>query len=328
MKNKLKRIPVLLFILPVIVAFQSVQAQQTYLHTLPLIHSETQTDPHLSKTFQMRGIPDLRVNIPGGDIEVEHIENTDKVDVELYTKRSFSLWSGTRSLDTYRIIVQQRGDQIIASVEDRRPGRTSRGGDIDFRFVIRVPAQASSNLRTINGEILLSGVNGEHFLQNQTGDLRVKNSEGDIRITSTTGNIYLNDVHGNIFAKTVNGRIEANRNQGEVRLRTVAGNIKAEELSGTLVSGSTSGNIEAHFSDVSIGIHMETVSGNIELDIPRTTGYTVSGKAMRFNFDGIDSSSIKRRSVSSRNANVVIRDGDIPVNLSTVSGRISVREND
>ena len=305
---------------------ESVTAQSAFLNTMPAIHTDTQDEPYLSRKFRVQGVPDLRVNIPEGEIDVQFTPGISGVEVDLYTKRSFSLWSGTRSMDTYRIVVQQRGDQVIASVEDRRSARPARGGNIEFRFVIRVPAQASSNLRTINGEILLDGVTGEHFLQNQTGNISVKNSEGDIRIVSTTGNISLENSLGNIFAKTVNGRIVVNESEGEIRLRSVAGNISASNITGTLVSGSTSGSISANFNDVAVGIYMETISGNIDLSLPKTTGYELSGKAMGFDFEGIGASSIKSRSVRSRDANIIIRDGDIPVNLSTISGRISVRE--
>lgn len=300
-------------------------AQPTFLHTMPSVQSDAQ-EPYLSKSFRVRGVPDLRVNIPEGDIEVQFTPNISAVEVDLYTKRSFSLWSGTRSLDTYRIIVQQRGDQIIASVEDRRSGRTSRGGSIEFRFVIRVPSEVSTNLRTINGEISLEGVTGEHFLQNQTGNLSVKNADGDIRTVSTTGNIDLQNLVGNIFAKSVNGRIQIRNSEGEIRLRSVTGDITAGGMSGTLVSGSTSGNITADFNNVSIGVYMETVSGNLDLTLPKTAGYDFTGRAMRFDLEGIDSSSITSRSVRIRDAKLILRDGEIPVNLSTISGRISVRE--
>jgi len=305
---------------------ESAVAQSTLLHSLPAVHTNIQDEPHLSRSFQVQGVPDLRVNLPDGDIDVQFVPDIREVEVELYTKRSFSLWSGTRSLDTYRIIVQQRGDQIIASVEDRRSGRSARGSNIEFSFVIRVPEEVSANLRTINGKIALEGVKGEQFLQNQTGNLSVKNTQGDVRAVSTTGNITLQNIAGNAFAKSVNGRIQVRNSEGEVRLRSVAGDIVAEGLSGTLVSGSTSGSITADFDDVAVGVYMETISGNINLTLPKTAGYELTGKAMRFDLEGIESSSITSRTLRNRDAKLTIRDGEIPVNLSTISGRITVRE--
>lgn len=316
-----------LFSLIFFVSNSSPHAQSVVLHNVhPAVINESDSDPYRSKTFRVQGIPDLQVNTPSGEIEVIYNPEVRGVRVDLYVQRSFSLWSGNRSLDTYRIIMQQRGDQIIASVEDRSPGRSPRGSNIKFNFVIHVPEEVSTNLRTLNGRISINGVKGKHFMQNQTGDLSVKNSEGEIRVVTTTGNIDLSNLSGNVFAKSVSGQIDIKKHEGEVRLRSVTGDINADELSGTLVSATTSGNMEAVFREVAVGVYMETISGNIDLAIPQTTGYNIQGKAMRFNFDGINPSFITRRSVSSREANVILGDGNLPVQLSTVSGRVLVRE--
>ncbi len=302
-------------------------AQHTFLNSSkPAPHSETSSDPYKSKFFKVKGIPDLQVNIPGGKIDVLSNPQIDGVKVDLYVKRGFSLWSGTRSLDTYRIIMQQRGDQIIASVEDTRPGRSSDGTGIEFDIVVQVPADVSTNLRSLNGSITLDGVNGKHFIQNQTGNVSVKNTTGDIRVVSTTGNVILESLTGNIYAKSVSGNIDVLNNEGEIRLRSVTGHIKAENISGTLVSATTSGNVNAGFSNVEVGIYIETISGNINLSLPASTGFEIEGKAMRFNFNELNQASVTRRSVRSREAKIIIREGELPVNLSSVSGQISVRE--
>lgn len=302
-------------------------AQSTILKSgLPAVIPETQADPYKSKLFKVRGIPSLQVNIPQGDIEVFSNPRLDGVQVDLYVRRGFSLWSGTRSLDTYRIIMQQRGDQIIASVEDTRAAQSTRGTNIEFDIVIQVPAEASTNLRTQNGTISLDGVKGNHFLQNQMGDVTVKNADGEIRVATTMGNVNLERLSGKVYAKSVNGTIRAGNTEGEIRLRSITGNIQADNINGTLVSGTTTGNIDADFNSVSVGIYVETVSGNINIAIPAATGYAIEGKAMRFNFNGLNQESVTSRSIRGGQANIVILDGNLPVNLSTVSGQVSVRE--
>jgi len=293
---------------------------------LPAEIHETQSDLHKTKLFKVRGVPDILVNIPQGDIEVYSNPQVDGVQVDLYVRRGFSLWSGTRSLETYRITMQQRGDQIIASVEDTRASRSTRGSNVEFDIVIQVPLQASTNLRTQNGAISLNGVKGNHFLQNQMGDVTVKDSDGEIRVATTMGNVTLESLAGNIYAKSVNGTIQVDNSEGEIRLRSVTGNIKADNIKGTLVSGTTTGNIDADFNSVTMGIYVETVSGNINLAIPSTTGYTIEGKAMRFNFNGLNQESVTSRNIRSGQATIVIGEGNLPVNLSSVSGLVSVRE--
>jgi hypothetical protein len=301
-------------------------AQSTILKSgLPASAGETQTDPFKSKFFKVRGTPELQVNIPNGDIEVFSNPSIDGVQVDLYVRRSFSLWSGTRSLETYRMIIQQRGDQIIASVEDTRTNRSARGTNVEFDIVIQVPADASANLRTMNGTISVNGVRGKQYLQNQMGDITVKNTDGEIRVATTMGNVQFENLTGNIYAKSVNGSIRVNHAEGEIRLRSVTGNITADNIKGTLISGTTTGNIDADFNSVTVGIYVETVSGNINLAIP-AAGYTIDGKALRFNFNDLNQESITSRNIRGQQANIVIREGDLPVNLSSVSGLISVRE--
>jgi hypothetical protein len=317
-----------LIIFVFITAERSIHAQNTgvALHKTVLIDEINQNDPYESKFFRVRGAPQIIVKTLFGDITV--IENPDLggVQVDLYVERSFSLWSGTRSLDNYRIVMFQRGDQIIASIEDRRPGSSRQRGDVRFHFVLQVPSKASAELRSVHGIIALEGTEGSHFVQNQSGDLIITGARGEIRAVSTTGNIELTGLSGNIFAKTVNGNIHVDSNSGEVRVRTVTGNIFASDMNGTLVSATTSGNITADFLQVSQGIYMEAVSGDINLTIPAIDGYEIQGRAMRFDLAGISQGSISEQSQTFRERKLVLREGGLPVQLTTVSGLITVTE--
>jgi sRNA-binding regulator protein Hfq len=288
---------------------------------------DEETDPYQSRLFRVRGTPQVLVNTISGDIHVVKNSSINGVQVDLYVERGFSLWSGTRSLDNYRIIMQQQGDKIIASVEDRRSGTSRQRSDVQFYFQVQVPDNAVTELRTVNGSITLEDVQGKHFLQNQNGDLIVKGVSGDVQAASTTGNIYLEKLKGNIFAKTVSGNIGIEENSGEVRVRSISGAIHATGMNGTLVSATTSGNITTDFKQVGKGIYLESVSGDIQLTIPVQNGYEIRGQAMRFDLAGIHQSSISEQSQNFRERKIVIRDGGLPVQLSTVSGQIRISEN-
>jgi hypothetical protein len=296
------------------------------LHSPGIIDETNLNDPYESKFFRVRGTPKINVKTIFGDISV--IENPDLggVQVDLYVERSFSLWSGTRSLDNYRIVMFQRGNQITASIEDRRPGSSRQRGDVRFHFVLQVPLKASTELRSVHGMIKLEGTEGSHFVQNQSGDLLIDGTRGEIRAVSATGNIELTGLSGSIFAKTVNGNIHVDSNSGEVRVRTVTGNIHANDMNGTLVSATTSGNISADFIHVTQGIYMEAVSGDINLTIPAIDGYEIEGRAMRFDLAGISHASISEQSQTFRERKLVIREGGLPIQLTTVSGLITVTE--
>lgn len=290
-------------------------------------YSDVQPDPYRSEFFKVDGHPNITVNTLAGDIEVVENPGIDGVQIDLFVKREFSLWSGTRSLDNYRIIMQKQGNSIIASVEDRRSGRDLRSSEsVEFNFQVQVPSEASLNLRSMQGEILAKGVEGKHFIQNHAGDLTIQDLSGEVRAASTSGNIFLSNLQGNIYVKTVSGDIRSDQDRGEIRLRTTTGDIVTSGLSGTLVAGSTSGDIISEFREVSVGIYLETTTGDIDLMIPSGKGYSISAKGMDFNFDDFADDS-NSKDIGFMNASLEVGDGDIPVNLKSVSGSVKVREN-
>jgi len=254
-------------------------------------------------------------------------EALNGVQIDLFLKRSFSLWSGARNLDNYRIILQQRGDHIIASVEDKRSGRNYKAdAGIEFNFVIQTPSDASVEVQTMTGDISVSGISGKHYIRNHTGNIDLWRVSGETRVSSTAGTLTVGDNHGTLFMKTVTGNVNVDRSSGEIRLKTIEGNVELHEISGTLVTSTTTGNIFSDFTEVSEGVFIETISGNIDLVIPRLNGYQITAAAMEFNFDELNLSQ-SEMDVEFRNASLTIRDGQIPINLSSVSGKITVKEN-
>lgn len=282
------------------------------------------TDPHESRFFRVRGTPSIDVSTINGNIDVIYNPDIEGVQIDLYVARRFSLWSGTRSLDDFRIIMRQQGNRIIASVEERRSGSPRRTGDISFHFVIQTSGKANTQLRTVSGNITMENHDGDHFIQNQGGDIEIAYSEGKIQAVSTAGNIYLEELKGVIFAKTVSGNIDISGGVGEMRLRTVSGNVNGDALYGTLIAASTSGEVNAAFHDVSVGVFLESVSGGVSVVLPPEIGYNIAGRGMAFNFRGLFQDQISNLSQRSRDFSLTTGDGEIPVELSSVSGRISI----
>ncbi|NBB76497.1 MAG: DUF4097 family beta strand repeat protein [Bacteroidetes bacterium] len=282
--------------------------------------------PYKSEFFRVRGTPRLTVQTVSGNVDVYHNPELNGVQVDLYLEREFSLWSGTRNLDNYRIMIHQQGDQIIASVEPKRSVRVSADSPIRFNFVVQTPYEVSTNLRTLEGEVSLSDVSGRHFIENKMGDLAVQRISGEIRIVSLAGNVGISEAEGTVFVKTVNGNVRASNSSGEIRIRTVSGSIDALSIAGTLVSASTSGNISADIDSLSKGIFMETMSGNIDLKLPAIYGYDIQGSGISFDLEGLNPNTITQREQNHRNLSLVIREGGLPVQLSTFSGQIRLSE--
>ena len=290
-----------------------------------LFETETNTsDPYESRFFRVRGIPSIDVSTINGNIDVIYNPDIDGVQIDLYVARRFSLWSGTRSLDDFRIIMRQQGSRIIASVEERRSGSPRRTGDISFHFVVQTSGKANTQLRTVSGNITMDNHDGDHFIQNQSGDIEIVYTEGKIQVVSTAGNINLEELKGVIFAKTVSGNIDISGGTGEMRLRSVSGNINGDALYGTLLAATTTGEVNAIFHDVSVGVSLETVSGSVSVVLPPEIGYQIVGRGMGFNYRGLAEEQISNARQRSRDFSLTTGDGEIPIELSTVSGRITI----
>ena len=284
------------------------------------------SDPYRSRFFSVEGAPNLTVFTTVGDIEVRQNPDLDGVQVDLFVQREFSLWAGSQNLDNYRIILQQSGNDIVASVENRggeNRRRVSR--DVQFSFVIQVPTKSSTNLRTVNGKITIDGLEGRHFIQNQNGDLTVSDTKGEIQVASTNGAINLKNLSGNIRVNNVTGRVNIENSEGEIRARTVSGDMITSGIVGVFIGATVTGNIDTGFRDISRGVFMESVSGNISTNLPQNKSYSVRAQGLRYDFDQLNKS-YSKVNIRPDHATVEIREGGIPVNLSTVSGVIKVKE--
>ena len=94
---------------------------------------------------------------------------------------------------------------------------------------------------------------------------------------------------------------------------------------GVFIGATVSGDIESGFRNISRGVFMESISGNISTNLPQNKSYSVRAKGLRYDFDQLNKS-YSKVTIRPDHATVEIRDGGIPVNLSTVSGVIRVKE--
>src|SRR5690625_4595261 len=162
-------------------------------------------------------------------------------------------------------------------------------------------------------------------MKTQGGNMEVLNEVGMSRAASTAGNIDHLDSEGVFLANSISGAIYVEGAKGEIRLRSISGNVESRNISGTLVAASTSGNIYSDFRNVTQGIHLETVSGDLELIIPGRLGYSVDARGSEFDFQNLDLT-IHNRDFRTEHTSFVLRDGTIPIHVSTVSGRIKIRQ--
>lgn len=269
----------------------------------------------------MEGPGTLKVFTLNGNIEVETVANTEKVRVELYVDRGYAFWSNTKNLDNYRIIIIQRGSEVVASVEQKTKGTGLFSDQMTFSFKIYIPESMSSELKTSGGHVELHGAKGSHIIKTSGGNIDVRNVQGKIAAFTAGGNVDIRSSKGTIFAHTDGGNMSIDDNEGELRLRAKGGWIKAHRISGAMLAQVDGGDIEASFISISQGISLETTAGDITVFIPGYSGYDISLKGSKVEMDYSESfEGVRRSSVIEGELNK----GGSTINLVTGSGTVTL----
>lgn len=280
--------------------------------------------PYLTKEFTLDGPGILKAFTVAGNIEVQTIEASKKVKVELYLDRGYSFWSNSKNLDNYRITVIQRGNEIVSSVERKSKETGFFSDQMRFSFKIYVPENMSTELKTSGGNISLSGLQGHHMIKTSGGNIKLDKIKGKLAAYTAGGNITINDSRGTLYAKTTGGNINVDQSEGEIRLLSEGGRILAERISGTLLAKLGGGDIKAQFLKVSEGISLDTGAGNIYVEIPQMDGFDL---VLRGSEIVLPSGLYVEGFKSSQKVEGTVKKGGAPINLTTNHGKIELKIN-
>jgi DUF4097 and DUF4098 domain-containing protein YvlB len=209
-------------------------------------HSGTITR-EFSNTYDFDG-HSIVVKTNNGSIFVETWDNSQvRVDAEIQV-RSGSRETARDFMDKVKVVVQQREDQLLITVDQP----VSRGSSfldwifgaakpsVSVDFEIKVPESMNVSAYSVNGSLETVGINGSTVL------------------TTTNGKISAEEISGSIKAETTNGSIKVD-----------CVNLQGDEKMGLYT---VNGNIAATFaSSIGADIRASTVNGSIRTDIPLET---------------------------------------------------------
>lgn len=254
---------------------------------------------------------DVRVSAgKGNEIQVEAIKRVRHREAE----------EGKRLLSALRVEITHVGNRV--EVRTMYPNMRGRSMSASVDYTITVPQNGMVNVKTISGDIGVSGVRGEVRADATSGDVSVsgtpnltlaKTISGDVvaRDITATGTLTLSTVSGSVIANGLKGRaLEAGSVSGDVQLaniqverlqaKTVSGNIEFDSpiaRGGRYEFGSHSGNVRVMLAGNVPGFELDasTFSGSIRSDFPVTlrstasaTGNNVRGDDRRRNVTGLN----------------------------------------
>jgi DUF4097 and DUF4098 domain-containing protein YvlB len=198
-----------------------------------------------SKTYDLTGKPDLRVEARDANIR---IETWDQSKIEAHvTTHGWHIGSG--DLD---IVEHQQGNAV--DLELRQPHHAHFSIGVDARRIeleIRMPRSAKVNVHSGDGAVMAKGLKGELDFATGDGSLALEDIDGSLRAHTSDGSLRVSGRFDVLELRTSDGRVDVEARPGS-QLRE-AWDVRSSDGSVTLrLPGDLAADIALHTSDGSI----------------------------------------------------------------------------
>lgn len=219
-----------------------------------------------SKTYNISGTPDLRVETTDANIRVD---TWDQKTIEAVVVSShYRIGAGG-----LRVEEHQSGDTVEINV--RLPHEfhiVNFSHRVDIN--IHMPRQGRVNLHTGDGKIELADFKGEMELNSGDGAEEIHHVEGRLRAETGDGHINADGRFDALNLKSGDGHVDARAN---------AGSTLAEEW--MLHTGDGSVSLELP-ENLAADLYCHTGDGHIDVDLPMTTEGRIKGNELRGKLNG------------------------------------------
>jgi DUF4097 and DUF4098 domain-containing protein YvlB len=244
-----------------------------------------------TRTFKVGPSGSLDLSNISGDIVITG-GSGDEIRVEaVKSVRGRDTAETKRHLDAVTIDATERAGRVeISTTYPRSQNNIS----VDVDYTVQVPAQTSVSIRSVSGDLQLTGVKGEARLETVSGSVITSNSGQLARVKSVSGDVSVADggsgdvlslgtVSGNLVAKRLKARsLELQTVSGDVLLTdTICDRVLAKSVSGDVHFGgpfAKAGRYEfnTHSGDVRVAVQggagfeitANSFSGDLRSDLP------------------------------------------------------------
>ena len=199
-----------------------------------------------TETFQTPGPVRLDVRLGSGEVRLE-TSDTAETTVTLEPLRAND--ASVAAVQEAR--VEQRGDEILVDVRDRRRG--FRGADLLVE--IHCPEESSVRAKTGSADIEGRGRFGPVEVESGSGDVQFSDVSGDAEINAASGDVQLARIGGQARINTASGDVQLASVGGEARVNSASGDVQIREAGNRLEVNTASG-------DVLVGEALSSVNAN------------------------------------------------------------------
>jgi len=202
----------------------------------------------------------------------------------------------TEGADTASIIVELRGTlnelsnfNLDFSASDRGLKITGkRIGDFDkllsknfhILYRIKIPKEASIDIETSGGDVLIGDVDGTVKCITSGGDIDVGRVTNGARLHTSGGNIRIKSAKGPLTIETSGGDVHVDQSFGTARIETSGGNISINEANGILSASTSGGDLRIGVGTSVKELKAETSGGDITVSIPPTINATIDAESI------------------------------------------------
>jgi DUF4097 and DUF4098 domain-containing protein YvlB len=180
------------------------------------------------------------------------------------------------------LVIEKSGQTVMVEYRPRHDERW-RGGHMNIRFLVSLPAEFDVEAGTSGGDMEIDGaIKGLIIMSTSGGDIEVDDVDGHVELSTSGGDVVAGDVRGDVEVSTSGGDIEVGSVKGELEAATAGGDIRVHDVEEGLDASTAGGDIEVGNvggrADVStaggdIGLGMvsgsvraKTAGGDIELE--------------------------------------------------------------
>ena len=334
-----------------------------------ITEQEAQEAYEHSKTIVKNFKDEETIHIIGNNDKVQDLEMENFIDLNLpkNINLQINILGGDINLNNIQgeSILETLGGDISINNHDGRVDTKTNGGDIDLSningFLKGHSFGGNIHLSKSEGELSTSAVGGNIHLEeargiidSQTsggsisllnvhateinckslgGTINCDNVSGKIKIENSGKGINIQNSHGDLNIKSNSGDILISESKGTLKCLASFGDITMKKIIGNVESLSSNGDILLELIyDSSIdehGVHLETHSGNIILDIPKRLPINLKSTIYQSK-SYKDINSEMPMDVSILEDKVVglktLEEGTIPIKLEVHQGIITIKE--
>jgi hypothetical protein len=288
---------------------------------------------HLTRTVRIGSDGSLDVSNIAGSLTVTRGSGNEATIDIVRTARGRDDADAKEQLSLVKVEITERAGR--AEVRERYPERGTtdrRNWQVTTDFTIAAPAGTRLMLKSISGDIKVTGI---------TGDISAETVSGNVELASVGRVTTAKSISGNVSVQDtkIEGSLDASSVSGDVRVRgvsargldlgSVSGNVAVEDTQCDRVSAhTTSGNATFRGQLAPNGRYeLKSFSGEVRIELSGNTGFeldasTFSGDVrsdLPLTIRGGDDRRGRRRSLQG-----TYGDGSAVLNASTFSGSVVI----